>query len=142
MAKAELKTRPTDASVDDFIASLEDPVRRADAKTTLELFTRVTGEKPTMWGPSIVGFGSRALEYASGRELDWPIIAFSPRKQNMTLYVVCNSAKQPALLAKLGKHSTTVSCLYIKKLSDVDPKVLEEVVKDAYKHCKKSKGSV
>jgi len=142
MAKAELKTRPTDASVDDFIASVEDPVRRADAETTLELFTRVTGEKPTMWGPAIVGFGSRPLEYASGRELDWPIIAFSPRKQNMTLYVVCSSPKQPELLAKLGKHSTSVSCLYIKKLSDVNPKVLEAVVKDAYKHSKKSKGSV
>ena len=77
-----------------------------------------------------------------GTDLDWPIIAFSPRKQNMTLYVVCSSPKQPKLLAKLGKHSTSVSCLYIKKLSDVDPKVLEAVVKDAYQHCKKSRGSV
>ena len=142
MAKAELKTRPTGASVNDFIASVEVPVRRADAEKTLELFTRITGEKPTMWGPAIVGFGSRALEYASGRELDWPIIAFSPRKQNMTLYVVCNSPKQPELLAKLGKHSTSVSCLYIKKLSDVDANVLEAVVRDAYQYSRKSKGSV
>src|SRR5688572_10663943 len=122
MAKAELKTKPTDASVDDFIASVEDPIRRADAEKTLELFKRVTGEKPTMWGPAIVGFGSQQLKYATGRELDWPIIAFSPRKQNMTFYVVCNSPKQAAILAKLGKHSTSVSCLYIKKHSDVDEK--------------------
>ena len=142
MAKAELQTRPTDASVDEFIASVEDPVRRADAKKTLEMFTRITGETAVMWGPAIVGFGSRPLKYQTGRELDWPIIAFSPRKQNMTLYVVCNSPKQPELLAKLGKHSTSVSCLYIKKLSDVDPKVLEAVVKDAYKYSRKSKGSV
>ena len=142
MAKAELQTRPTDASVDDFIASVDDPVRRADAGKTLELFTRITGEKPTMWGPAIVGFGSQQLKYATGRELDWPIIAFSPRKQNMTLYVVCNSPKQPALLAKLGKHSTSVSCLYIKKLSDVDEKVLEAVVKDAYQYSKKKKKPV
>jgi hypothetical protein len=142
MAKAELKTRPTDASVDNFIASVDNATRRKDAIKVLELFKRVTGEKPTMWGPAIVGFGSRALEYASGRELDWPIIAFSPRKQNMTLYVICNSPKQPELLAKLGKHSTSVSCLYIKKLADVNATVLESVVKDAYEHSKKSKGSV
>ena len=106
------------------------------------MFTRITGEKPTMWGPAIVGFGSRELAYATGRELDWPIIAFSPRKQNMTLYVICNSPKQPALLAKLGKHSTSVSCLYIKKLADVDEQVLEAVVKDAYKHSKSRNGAV
>ena len=93
-------------------------------------------------GPAIVGFGSRPLKYATGRELDWPIIAFSPRKQNMTLYVVCKSPNQTDLLAKLGKHSNSVSCLYIKKLSDVDAKVLEAVVKDAYKYSKKSRGSV
>ena len=142
MAKAELQTRPTDASVDDFIASVENPQRRADAEKTLELFKRVTGLKPTMWGPAIVGFGSRALKYGTGRELDWPILAFSPRKQNMTLYVICNSPKQPELLAELGKHTSSVSCLYIKKLSDVDEKVLEAIVKDAYKHLRNSKGAV
>jgi len=81
---------------------------------------------------------SQQLKYATGRELDWPIIAFSPRKQNMTLYVVCGSPNQPKLLAKLGKHSTSVSCLYINKLADVNEKVLEAVVKDAYKHSSKS----
>ncbi len=143
MAKAELKTQETDASVDDFIASVDNEVRRNDAIKTLELFKRVSGEKPKMWGPAIVGFGSRKLKYESGRELDWMITGFSPRKQNMTLYVICDSPKQPALLAKLGKHSTSVSCLYIKKLADVDEKVLETIVKDAYMHeVKKSKKSV
>ena len=142
MAKAELKTRPTDASVDDFIASVENETRRKDALKVFEMFKRITGEKATMWGPAIVGFGSQQLKYATGRELDWPIVGFSPRKQNMTLYVICNSPKQPELLAKLGKHSTSVSCLYINKLTDVDENVLEAVVKDAYKHSKNSKGSV
>lgn len=142
MAKAELKTRPTDASVEDFIASIENETRRNDAIKTLEMFKRITGEKATMWGPAIVGFGSQQLKYATGRELDWPIIAFSPRKQNMTLYVVCSSPKQPELLAKLGKHSTSVSCLYINKFSDINLKVLEAVVKDAYTYSKKKRKAV
>lgn len=137
MAKAELKTRPTDASVEEFIAAIENEGRRNDAIKTLEMFKQVTGEKPTMWGSAIIGFGSQQLKYATGRELDWPVIGFSPRKQNMTLYVICSSPKQPALLAKLGKHSTSVSCLYINKLADVDEKVLETVVKDAYIYSKK-----
>lgn len=142
MAKAELKTRPTDASVEKFIASIDNATRRADAETTLDMFKRVTGLEPKMWGTAIIGFGSRPLKYESGRELDWPIIAFSPRKQNMTLYVICNSAKQHDLLAKLGKHSTSVSCLYINKFADVDLKVLEAVVKDAFKYLSKSVSAV
>lgn len=142
MAKAELKTRPTDASVDDFIASVENKTRRGDAETTLEMFKRVTGEQPVMWGPAIVGFGVAPYKYPDGREMDWPIVGFSPRKQNMTLYVICKSPKQPELFAKLGKHTSSVSCLYINKLADVDPKVLEAVVKDAYDYSKKSRSSV
>ena len=142
MAKYEPKTRETDASVDNFIVSVENETRRSDATKVLDIFKRMTGEKPKMWGPAIVGFGNRILKYPNGRELDWPVIAFSPRKQNMTLYVVCRSPNQPGLLAKLGKHTTSVSCLYIKKLSDVDEKVLEAVVKDAYKHSKNNKGYV
>lgn len=138
MARAELKTRETDDSVEDFIASVENDTLRQDSVTVLDLFKRVTGIEPKMWGPGIIGFGSRPLKYASGRELDWPIIAFSPRKQNLTLYVICGSPKQPALLERLGKHSTAVSCLYIKKLADVDLRVLEEIVRDAFKHCSKS----
>lgn len=136
MAKAVLKTRETDASVDDFIRSVENETRRSDAIAVLEMFKRVSGEEPKMWGPAIVGFGKCMLKYATGRELDWPIIGFSPRKQNMSLYVICGSPNQPELLAKLGKHTSSVSCLYIKKLSDVDAKVLEAVAKDAYKHVK------
>lgn len=139
---AELKTRPTDASVDDFIASVENKTRRADAETTLEIFKRVTGEKPVMWGPAIVGFGVAPYKYPDGRAIDWPIVAFSPRKQNLTLYVICNSPKQPDLLAKLGKHKTSLSCLYINKFADVDLKVLETIVKDSYRYSKKKRTAV
>jgi len=142
MAKAELKTRPTDASVDDFIASIENETRRNDAIKALEMFKRITGEKATMWGPSIVGFGKGPIRYADGSENDWPIVGFSPRKQNMTLYVICSSPKQPELLAKLGKHTTSVACLYINKLADVDTRVLEAVIKDAYTYSKKKRKSV
>jgi hypothetical protein len=90
-----------------------------------------------MWGPAIVGFGSCTIKYADGRELDWPMAAFSPRKQNMTLYVINPSPKQPELLAKLGKHSTSVSCLYIKRLADVDEKILERIIKDSFNHVEK-----
>jgi hypothetical protein len=139
MAKYELKTRETDASVEDFLNSVENPERREDAFRILEMYKRATKLKPKMWGPAIVGFGSRNIKYADGRELDWPIAAFSPRKQNMTLYVVCSSPKQPGLLAKLGKHSTSVSCLYIKRLAGIDEKVLEQIIKDAFRHVEKKK---
>ncbi|HEX6280466.1 MAG TPA: DUF1801 domain-containing protein [Pyrinomonadaceae bacterium] len=137
----ELKTRPTDASVDDFIASVKNMTRRSDAEKTLEMFKRITGESPQMWGPSIVGFGVGPYKYPDGRTIDWPIVAFSPRKQNMTLYVICSSPKQPELLAKLGKHTTSVSCLYINKFADIDEKALEAVVKDAYRYSKKSRSA-
>ena len=137
MAKAKLQTQETDASVDDFIAAIENPVRRADAEKVLAMYKRVTGEEPKMWGPAIVGFGNGVLRYPDGREIDWMLAAFSPRKQNMTLYVISDSPTQPALLAKLGKHTTSVACLYINKLSDVDENVLEAIVKDSYVHSKK-----
>lgn len=137
MAKYEPKTRVTDASVEDFLNSVENPGRRADAFRVLEMFNRLTGETPKMWGPAIVGYGSHPITYADGRKLDWMMTGFSPRKQNMTLYVVCGSPKQPELLAKLGKHTTSVSCLYIKRLSDVDTKVLEKIIKDAFQHAKR-----
>jgi hypothetical protein len=137
MAKAKLQTQETDASVDDFIAAIENPVRRADAEKVLAMYKRVTGEEPKMWGPAIVGFDNGVLRYPDGREIDWMLAAFSPRKQNMTLYVISDSPKQPALLAKLGKHTTSVACLYINKLSDVDENVLEAIVKDSYVHSKK-----
>ena len=134
MAKYEPKTRQTDASVEDFLNSIENEERRNDGFRVLEMFKRLTGLEPKMWGPAIIGYGSQVLTYPDGRELDWPITAFSPRKQNLTLYVICGSPNQPALFEKLGKHTTSVSCLYIKRLSDVDEKVLESIIKDAYKH--------
>ena len=134
MAKYEPKTRETDASVGDFLNSVENRERREDGFRVLEMFTRLTDEKPKMWGPAIIGFGKVMIKYPEGRELDWPAIAFSPRKQNLTLYVQTGTEKQKKLLEKLGKHSTSVSCLYIKRLSDVDAMVLEKVIADAYKH--------
>lgn len=134
MAKYEPKTRETDASVEDFLNSVENKERREDGFRLLEMYTRLTGETPRMWGPAIIGFGKVMLKYSNGRELDWPPASFSPRKQNLTLYVVNGTQKQKKLLEKLGKHSTTVACLCIKRLSDVDEKVLEKVIADAYKH--------
>ena len=134
MPKHEPKTRETDASVEDFLNSVENKERREDGFRVLEMFTRLTGEKPKMWGTAIIGFGKFMIKYSDGSELDWPAVAFSPRKQNMTLYVSTGTDKQKKLLEKLGKHSTSVSCLYIKRLSDVDTKVLEEIIADAYRH--------
>ena len=137
MPKHEPKTRETDASVEDFLNSVENKERRDDGFRVLEMFTRLTGEKPKMWGPAIIGFGKSLIKYPDGRELDWPAVAFSPRKQNLTLYVLTSTEKQKKLFEKLGKHSISVSCLYIKRLSDVDAKVLEKVIADAYKHVMK-----
>jgi hypothetical protein len=134
MAKYEPKTRETDASVEGFLNSVENKERREDGFRVLEMFTRLTAEKPKMWGPAIIGFGKFMIKYPDGRELDWPAVAFSPRKQNLTLYVQTGTEKQKKLLEELGKHSTSVSCLYIKRLSDVDAKVLEKVITDAYRH--------
>ena len=141
MAKYELKTKETNKSVTAFIDSVENETRRNDGRTLLEMFTRITGEDARMWGPAIIGFGDRKYKYPDGREMDWMTTAFSPRKQNLTLYVVCKSPKQPELLAKLGKHKTSVSCLYINKLADVDIKVLEKVIADANKYIEKSGGT-
>jgi hypothetical protein len=133
MAKYEPKTRETDASVEDFLNSIDNKERRDDGFRLLEMFKRITKKEPKMWGPAIIGFGKTKIKYADGRELDWPAAAFSPRKQNLTLYVHTGSDDQKKLLEKLGKHSTSVSCLYIKGLSDVDSKVLEQVISNAYR---------
>ncbi len=131
MAKAELKTKQTEASVEEFINSVENDVRREDARRLLEIFSRVTGENAKMWGPAIIGFGNVKLKYASGRELEWMKVGFSPRKSNLSLYVSCDISKHGDLLEKLGKHKTGSSCLYIKTLADVDEKVLERLVKES-----------
>ena len=122
---ADNKTRPTKLSVTAFIDALPDPTRRADAKALVKLMQGATGEKPKMWGPSIIGFGSYHYRYDSGREGDMPLIGFSPRKAATVLYNMTGFSDSKALLAKLGKHTTGKGCLYIKKLADVDQQVLE-----------------
>jgi Domain of unknown function (DU1801) len=124
---ADNKTKPTKLRVRDFIDALTDEARRADAKALVKLMQNATGEKPQMWGPSIIGFGSCHYKYESGREGDMPLAGFSPRKAATVLYGMGLSESGP-LLAKLGKHTTGKGCLYIKKLTDVDSKTLEALV--------------
>lgn len=129
---AELKTKVTDESVEDFLGSVENETRRKDGFKLLEMYKRVTGQEPKMWGPSMVGFG--VYHYKSERssqEGDWPLAAFSPRKQNLTLYVYPNNF--PKLLEGLGKYKTSKGCLYINKLDDVDLRVLEKLIAASYK---------
>ncbi len=123
---AENKTKPTQLSVAEFIAGVADPVRRADAKALIKLMQSATGEKPKMWGPSIVGFGSYHYKYESGREGDMPLISFSPRKTAMALYNMGGFSGSEALRAKLG--SAEKGCLYIKKMAEVDQKELETLI--------------
>ncbi len=130
---AELKTKQNDASVEDFINAVESEQKRKDAYTILELMKTITGEPAKMWGPSIIGFGKVPLKYASGRELEWPICGFSPRKASISLYVSCNISTQQDLLNKLGKHKTGKGCLYINKLTDVNMDVLNELIKTSLK---------
>ncbi len=132
MAKAELKTTATTASVADFLAAVPDPRRRDEAATIDALHRRVTGHDPQLWGPSIVGYGSYHYKYDSGREGTMCRAGFSPRKAALTVYLMGNycdrQAEVDALFARLGKHTTGKSCLYIKKLADVDLAVLERLV--------------
>jgi hypothetical protein len=125
---ADNKTKPTKLSVAAFIDTLADEARRADAKALVKLMQSATGEKPTMWGTSIIGFGSYHYTYESGREGDMPLVGFSPRKAATVLYGMTGLSSSEALLAKLGKHTTGKGCLYIKKLTDVDQKALEALV--------------
>lgn len=125
---AENKTRATKLSVTAFIDALTDPARRADAKALVKLMQSAAGEKPKMWGPSIIGFGCYHYKYESGREGDMPLIAFSPRKAATVLYGMTLVGEAAALLEKLGSHTTGKGCLYIKKLADVDEHVLETLV--------------
>ena len=133
MAKYEPKTRETDASVEDFLNSFDDEIRRTDCFRMLEMCKEATGQKPKMWGTSIVGFGSRLIKYADRRELDWPVTAFAPRKGNITLYVLNSAPELPKLLERLGKHKASGGCLHIKHLSDVNEKVLAELIKASVK---------
>lgn len=136
MAQAQNKTQPTRKSVGEFLATIENNTRRNDAHTLLDLMERVTGETATMWGPSIIGFGSYHYKYESGREGDAPMVGFSPRKQNMVLYIMLGFKPYDEKLERLGKHSTGKSCLYVNKLADVDMDVVEEMVADCYAEMK------
>lgn len=138
MAKqAELKTKLNDASVTDFLNSVEDEQKRKDSFEILKLMKRASKAEPKMWGSSIVGFGSYHYKGASGREGDWMMIGFSPRKQNLTLYIMPGFERYPDLMKKLGKYSTGKSCLYIKRLSDVDVDVLKELMVESVAAMKK-----
>ena len=125
----EPKTKPNDASVEAFLNSVADEKKRADAFRVLQIMREEASEEPQMWGDSIVGFGSQHYKYASGREGDWPVIAFSPRKANLTLYLAPGSERYNELLGQLGKFTTGKSCLYIKRLSDVDEATLRQLVR-------------
>jgi hypothetical protein len=129
---AELKTKMTEASVEGFLASIEDEKKRRDSFTLLEIFSRATGTQPKMWGSSIVGFGEYHYKYASGHEGDMCKIGFSPRKQALTLYLMQDRTKFQHLLPALGKFKSGVGCLYIKKLEDVDVAVLEQMIRLSY----------
>jgi hypothetical protein len=128
---AETKTKPTQVSVDGFLDGIEHPVRRADGRALREMMERVTGQRATMWGPSIIGFGAYHYRYASGHEGDACRVGFSPRSANLVLYVG-GFPEYDALLARLGKHKRSKACLYLNKLADVDSGVLEEIVRRTY----------
>ncbi len=135
---AELKTKATNASVKDFLNSIFDEAKKKDSLTLLEMFEKITGEKAKMWGSSIVGFGKYHYKSEkSSQEGDWPLVGFSPRKQALTLYAMSNIAGQEKLFKKLGKHTTSKSCLYIKRLSDVDENVLEKIIENCFMEMKK-----
>ena len=138
MAKAELKTKETAASVDAFVAK-QPPDIAADCRTIMGLMKKATGEDPKMWGASIVGYGRYAYKYETGREGEWMITGFSPRKANLTLYIMMGFEEEAALMRKLGKHTTGKSCLYIKKLADVDLKVLETLIVKGVKAMEKQR---
>ncbi len=123
------KTRPTSVSVESFLDSFADDSKRADSRTLIDMMQALTGAEPAMWGPSIIGFGSYHYRYDSGREGDSPIVGFSPRKATLVVYIVPGFNDADALLKKLGKHTTGKSCLYIRRLADIDLSVLRTLVK-------------
>lgn len=127
----ELKTTRNRGSVTKFLGGLEDETRRKDARRLLALMKEATGEKPAMWGDSIVGFGAYRYKYASGREGDWFLAGFSPRKGSLTLYLMSGLSRYGDLLEKLGRHKRSKSCLYINRLDDVDAKVLGRLIRES-----------
>ena len=135
---AELKTKKTAASVKDFLNSVPEERKRKDSFALLKLMQEISDAKPAMWGPSIVGFGSYHYKYASGREADWPLAGFSPRKQDLTIYITAGFDGYGELLGKLGKHKTGKACLYINRLEDVDLSTLKELVRRSVEHMRRT----
>ena len=131
MVMAELKTKKNDQSVEEFLNKVTDPARRKDCFEIMRLMQEVTQEEPKMWGNSIIGFGEYHYKYKSGREGDWFLIGFSPRKQNLTLYIMSGFTRYEELLGKLGKHKTGKSCLYLNKLSDVNKVTLTQLAMES-----------
>ena len=130
----ELKTRPTGVAVDDFLDAVPDPQRREDAKRLRETMERLSGEPAVMWGPSIVGFGRYHYRYDSGHEGEWSRIGFSPRAKELVVYIVGGFPRHQPLMDRLGKHRTGKSCLYIRRLADVDESVLEQLITESLDH--------
>ena len=135
---AENKTKATKASVTAFMNAIEDRQKRADARKVAAMMRRATGKRARMWGPSIVGYGTYHYKYESGREGDFMVAGFSPRKQALTVYIMAGFGRFDALLKKLGKYKTGKSCLYIKRLSDVDEAVLEKLIVESVKYMRKN----
>lgn len=135
---AELKTKQTGASVEDFLAGVADEARREDCRALVRLMTRVTGAPPRMWGSGMVGFGRYHYKYASGREGDWFLTGFAPRKQDLTLYIMAGFDRYEDLMARLGRHRTGRSCLYVKRLADIDADVLDALVTASVAHVKQT----
>lgn len=133
---AEAKTKQTKASVEKFLNQIPDEARREDCFKVAKMMEEITGCEPKMWGPSIVGFDTYHYKYASGHEGDWPIAAFSPRKQDLTVYLMPGFQKQADLMQQLGKHRTGKSCLYIKRLSDVHVPTLKKLIRQSVKMMK------
>jgi hypothetical protein len=137
---AKLKTTPTTTTVSAFLASIADSDRRRECRTLLALMRRATGKSPVMWAGGIVGFGSYHYRYASGREGDWFLTGFAPRKRDLTIYVMAGFGRYEALMKQLGPHTTGVSCLYVKRLADIDLAVLEELVGASAQHVQRTYG--
>lgn len=136
---AEIKTKPTNQKAEDFLNTIGNEEKRKDAFKLLDIMKEVTGEEPLMWGPSIIGFGSYHYKYASGREADWMLTGFSPRKNNLTVYIMQGFDRYDQYLAKIGKHKTGKSCLYVKSLDDLDLDVLKSLITESVEYMKNKK---
>lgn len=138
---SEPKTQPNEGDVMAFLDKVEDNQKRQDSYDLLNLMKELTGHEPKMWGDSIVGFGTYHYRYASGREGDWMLTGFSPRKQSLSVYIMCGFQQVENQMKQLGKHKTGASCLYIKKLSDVDLDVLSGIISESIRQLKEKYGS-